>query len=104
MLCPVFSYNGKSRNKEDLCVLRKYFDSSCYAHVDYEIIDVKTSGKAEGKFGISEISFGNYKTGRFMNWAKKMEYKMRPKESVKWPAISMAQASFLMIMCYAHDQ
>ena len=71
MLCPVFSYNWKSRNNYDLCVIRKYFDFGEYDYVGYGILNVKTSGKAEGKFGISEISFGNYKTGLLMDWAKK---------------------------------
>ena len=50
MLCPVFSYNWKARNNQDLCVIRKYLDSRGYDYVGYEIINVKTSGKAEGKF------------------------------------------------------
>ena len=79
MLCPVFSHNWKSRNNYDLCVIGKYFDFSGYDYVGYEIINVKTLRKAEGKFGISEISFGNCKTGLLMDWAKKIDQKFRPK-------------------------
>ena len=68
---PCFRIIGNRENNQDLCVIRKYFDFSKYDYVGYGIINVKTSGKAEGKFGISEISFGNYKRGLLMNWAKK---------------------------------
>ena len=50
-----------------------------YDYIGYGVVNVRTSGKAEGKFGISEISVGNFKTGPNMNWAKKVELEIRPK-------------------------
>ena len=77
-------------------MLRKYFDFGEYDYVGYGIINVKTSGKAEGKFGISEISFGNYKTGLLMNWAKKNEAKIEAQGCDHGPN------PFLLMSCARH--
>ena len=70
-----------------------------YDYVGCEIFNAKTSGKAEDKFGISEISFGNYKSGLFKKWAKeKKKLQLKPKGKR-----GAGQAHFKRVMCYAHD-